>query len=136
MTSWQALPSITVPDALRNAVGGHPLVAELLVRRDIRSPDTALAFLDPDRYAAASPHELPDMDRGVERLQRAMRNGQRIGVWGDFDVDGQTSTTLLVSTLQSLGADVTFHIPVRDLEGHGVTVPALQRFLDQGVELV
>ena len=136
MTSWQALPSITVPDALCNAVGGHPLVAELLVQRGIRSPDTALAFLDPDRYAAASPHELPDMDRGVERLQRAMRNGQRIGVWGDFDVDGQTSTTLLVSTLQSLGADVTFHIPVRDLEGHGVTVPALQRFLDQGVELV
>ena len=69
-------------------------------------------------------------------MQRAMRDGQRIGVWGDFDVDGKTSTTLLVSTLQSLGADAAFHIPVRDTEGHGVTVSALQNFFDQGVGLV
>ncbi|MEZ4770820.1 MAG: single-stranded-DNA-specific exonuclease RecJ [Caldilineales bacterium] len=136
MPTWQEPSPVDVPDTLRSAVGGHPLVAEVLARRGICSPDEALAFLDPDRYAAASPYELTDMDRGVERLLRAMRDGQRIGVWGDFDVDGQTSTTVLVSTLQALDADVTYHIPVRDREGHGVTVPALRRFLDQGVDLV
>lgn len=136
MTLWQAPYPSKIPDALRGAVGGHPLVAELLTRRGIQSADAALAFLDPDHYNPASPYDLPDMDRGVGRLQRALRDGQRIGVWGDFDVDGQTSTTLLVSTLQSLDADVTFHIPVRDSEGHGVTASALQRFLDQGVDVV
>lgn len=136
MTLWQESFPVIVPDALRSAVGGHPLVAELLVRRGIESPDAALAFLDPSRYTEASPFDLPDMDRGIERVQRAMKHGEKIGVWGDFDVDGQTSTTLLVSTLHSLGADVAFHIPVRDAEGHGVTIPALQRFLDRGVNLV
>ena len=136
MTYWQEPTPVAVPDGLRSAVVGHPLVAELLARRGIQSPEAALAFLDPDRYIAAVPFDLPDMDRGVERLQQAMRGGQRIGVWGDFDVDGQTSTTLLVSTLQALGANVAFHIPVRDTEGHGVTVPALQRFLDQGIDVV
>ncbi len=136
MTLWQDPLPVTIPDSLRNAVGGHPLVAELLIRHGIESPDAALAFLDPARYTSASPFDLPDMDRGVERVQRAIECGERIGVWGDFDVDGQTSTTLLISTLRSLGTDVVFHIPVRADEGHGVTLPALQRFLDSGVNLV
>ena len=136
MALWQEPYPVIVPDSLHSAVGDHLLLAELLVRRGIESPDAALAFLDPDRYVLASSFDLPDMDRGVERVQHAIKRGQRIGVWGDFDVDGQTSTTLLVSTLQSLGGDVVFHIPVRADEGHGVTVLALQRFLDQGINLV
>ena len=121
---------------LSKTVGGHPLVAQVLAQRGIVDVDHARAFLDPACYTPASPFELPDMDRAVERIQQAIRPGQRIAVWGDFDVDGQTATTLLVQTLRSLGADVIFHIPVRAEEGHGVNLPWLQRLIDQGAQLV
>lgn len=117
-------------------MGGHPLVAQVMVQRGIDDVDRARAFLDPARYTPASPFDLPDMDRAVARVRRAGEQGERIAVWGDFDVDGQTATALLVQTLRSLGGDVSFHIPVRAEEGHGVNLPWLQRLIDDGVRLV
>jgi single-stranded-DNA-specific exonuclease len=70
------------------------------------------------------------MERAVERLQAALRQREHILVWGDFDVDGQTATTLLVSTLRELGGRVSYHIPVRAQESHGVNLPVLQRLLE------
>jgi single-stranded-DNA-specific exonuclease len=57
-------------------------------------------------------------------------------VWGDFDVDGQTSTTILFQTLKELGADVSFHIPIRERESHGVNLPILQEIIDHGAQLI
>ena len=127
---------INVPDQLRAAVGGHPLVAETLARRGIITAAGARAFLDPAAYTPASPFDLPDMDRAVERLRRAIRQRELIAVWGDFDVDGQTSTTLLVSALKIAGAAVIYHIPNRLDEGHGINTPNLQRLIDQGAGLI
>jgi single-stranded-DNA-specific exonuclease len=75
------------------------------------------------------------MDRAVERLKAAIRQRQPILVWGDFDVDGQTSTALLVQALRDLGAVVRYHIPNRFDEGHGVHVPTLARLLDDALLL-
>ena len=136
MPTWLEPSPPAIDPALGKAVGGHPLIAQILVRRGIDDPDRARAFLDPARYHPASPFDLPDMDRAAARVQQAIAAGQRIAVWGDFDVDGQTATTLLVQTLRSLGADVSFHIPVRAEEGHGVNLPWLQRLIDQGVQVV
>ena len=72
----------------------------------------------------------------MDRLEAAIRSQDLICVWGDFDVDGQTSTTVLVSTLRDLGAAVIFHIPVRERESHGVNLPVLTEILDQGARLV
>ena len=124
------------PVDLLDAAGGSTLVARALFRRGILHPQAARAFLDPRVYRPADPYDLPDLEKGVERVFRAIRSHQVIGVWGDFDVDGQTSTTLLVSVLSQLGAKVQYHIPVRSQESHGITVPYLKEFLDQGVELV
>ncbi len=99
-------------------------------------PDRVRAFLDPARYAPASPFDLPGMDRAIQRMERAIAVGDRIAIWGDFDVDGQTATTLLVQALRSRGADVIFYIPVRAAEGHGVNLPSLQRLIDDGARLV
>ncbi len=136
MQSWLEPDPIPIPPALSQVAGGHPLVAQVLVQRGIVDPDRARAFLDPARYTPASPFDLPGMDRAVERIEHAVRAGDRIAVWGDFDVDGQTATTLLVQTLRGLGGDVIFHIPVRAEEGHGVNLPSLQRLIDDGVQLV
>lgn len=136
MKQWLEPQAVDVPPELAAQVGGHPLVAETLIRRGISDPQTARAFLDPAYYQPASPYDLPDMARAVERVARALQAGERIGVWGDFDVDGQTATTLLVSALRGLGAQVTHYIPNRQREGHGVHLPSLAQLLDEGVTLV
>ena len=136
MTEWIDPPAINVPKALRAAVGGHPLVAQTLARRGFTDVAAAKAFLDPDRYQPSPPSDLPNLDRAVERLEEAIRRGEEICVWGDFDVDGETATTLLVSTLGELGAVVRFYIPHRQRESHGVHLSSLKRLIGEGVELV
>ncbi len=133
---WREPTFIQTPDALRQAVGGHPLVAEILARRGILTPQAAGAFLDPARYAPAPPSALPDLSIAAQRLKEAIARGQRIGVWGDFDVDGQTATAVLVSALQELSADVVYYIPHRLTESHGIKQAALEAFLAKGVQIV
>jgi single-stranded-DNA-specific exonuclease len=118
------------------AVGGHPLVARTLMRRGITEPETAKAFLDPAHYLPAPATELPGIVKAAERLERAVAQGEAVWVWGDFDVDGQTSTTILVSTLRELGASVRYHIPNRGREGHGVNLRVLKQIVAQGADVV
>jgi single-stranded-DNA-specific exonuclease len=133
---WIEPREIAVPQELRSAVGGHPLVAQSLVRRGLTDVSSARAFLDPALYHPAPANDLPNLVTAVERLERAIREGEEICVWGDFDVDGQTATTVLFSTLRDLGASVRYHIPVRATESHGVGLPVLKRLLAEGVQLV
>ncbi|MEO1287403.1 MAG: single-stranded-DNA-specific exonuclease RecJ [Chloroflexota bacterium] len=130
MKKWLDPNPVSVPDALQNAIGGHPLIAQHLVRRGITNVAQAQQFLSPDNYHPTSPDALPDMDKAVTRLQKAIKQGEQILVWGDFDVDGQTSTALLVDGLRDLGAKVHYHIPNRFKEGHGIHLPTLKTLLN------
>lgn len=136
MTLWLEPRAFVPPTSLQSTVGGHPLVAQILAQRGYADATSACAFLDPSRYAPKVGLELPDMARAVARLAQAIDRGETVGVWGDFDVDGQTATTLLVSALRSLGTPVNYHIPVRAVEGHGVNLPRLQQFIAQGIDLL
>ncbi len=136
MLEWQEPPAVDVPDSLRAAIGGHPLISEHLTRMGISSPTQARRFLSAADYQPASPSDLPDIDRAVNRLDRAIRAKERILIWGDFDVDGQTSTALLFSALKRRGARVSYHVPNRFREGHGIHLPTLQGKLDGGIELI
>ncbi len=136
MKTWLEPAPVTVPDELAQLVGHPPIIGELLVRRGMETTIAAREYLDPDRYRPASPFDLPDMDRAVERLYTAINRREKIAVWGDFDVDGQTSTALLVSALRGLNADVVYYIPSRQTEGHGVHVPSLTRLIESGVTLI
>jgi len=111
-------------------------VTQTLARRGFTEVEAARAFLDPDCYQPAPPSDLPNSIRAAERLEKAIRKGETICVWGDFDVDGQTATTLLVSTLRDLGAAVQYHIPNRHTESHGVNLPVLKHLIAEGVNLV
>ncbi|MEM9954164.1 MAG: single-stranded-DNA-specific exonuclease RecJ [Chloroflexota bacterium] len=130
MKKWLDPNPVSVPDALQNTIGGHPLVAQHLVRRGITNVAQAQEFLSSDNYHPTSPDALPDMDKAVTRLQKAIKQGEQILVWGDFDVDGQTSTALLVDGLRDLGAKVHYHIPNRFKEGHGIHLPTLKTLLN------
>ena len=136
MRDWQEPQPVHVPQALTEALGGHRLVGERLSRTGITTIDAARSFLDPAFYAPASTNDLPDIDRAVERLKRALRQQERILIWGDFDVDGQTATALLYSALKARGADVGYYVPNRFTDGHGMALPALKRQLDAGVDLI
>jgi single-stranded-DNA-specific exonuclease len=136
MKHWIDPPEINPTPELLDAAGGHRLLAELLAQRGLTKSEDARRFLDPDAYKPASPFDLPDMDRAVERIRKAIGAGESIAVWGDFDVDGQTSTALLVSALRELDGEVTYHIPRRETEGHGVHIPRLKELIYSGVQLI
>lgn len=136
MKEWLEPQDVDVPQELQTAIGGHPLVTKTLARRGFTELEAARAFLNPDCYRPAPPSDLPNMAAAADRLEKAIRQKEPICVWGDFDVDGQTATTLLVSTLRDLGAAVTYHIPVRQTESHGLNLPVLKRLIAEGVCLV
>ncbi len=136
MREWIDPKSVTVSDDLREVVGGHQLIAEHLMRKGITSVSEAKRFLSPDFYTPSSSNELPDIDKAVDRLEKAIKNNEKILVWGDFDVDGQTSTALLVEGLRRRGGQVHYHVPNRFREGHGVHLETLKGYLDGGIDLV
>lgn len=136
MKTWLEPERITIPEELLAAIGGHHLVTKVLVRRGFSDLDRARAFLDPDLYTPASAYDLSGMERAVDRLMAAIQQGQKIYIWGDFDVDGQTATTLLVSILQDLGGHVDYHIPLRETESHGVNMPVLSEKIESGIDLL
>ncbi|MDI6697080.1 MAG: single-stranded-DNA-specific exonuclease RecJ [Anaerolineales bacterium] len=107
----------------------HPLTAAILARRGLADLNAARAFLDPQAYTPAAPQEMPGVAQALPLLDEALRRGDHILVWGDFDVDGQTATALLVQALRSLGGRVSYHIPIRAQESHGISLPVLRRLL-------
>jgi single-stranded-DNA-specific exonuclease len=132
VTRWLNPAPVQIPDSF-TALDLHPLVAQTLVRRGITTPEAARLFLHPDRV---TPIPFPGIEPAMERIQQAIRTRELICVWGDFDVDGQTSTSLLVQTLQGLGANVIYYIPIRGKESHGVHIESLRPILDHGAQLI
>ena len=132
MTRWIEPPAVEIPASFAD-LNLPPLIAQTLVRRGIDTPEAARAFLHPDLIA---PTPFPNMEPAVERIKQAIRDKEMICVWGDFDVDGQTSTTVLVQTLQALGANVVYYIPIRGKESHGIHVETLKPIIDNGARLL
>jgi single-stranded-DNA-specific exonuclease len=136
LRDWVDPSPVTPSDALRAVLGGSLLAAQILARRGLTDPADTRAFIDPGAYTPAPADALPGLTAACEQIEQAIRAGDKILVWGDFDVDGQTSTTLLVSALRGLGASVAYHIPVRARESHGVNWENLEPLLAGGVRLV
>lgn len=113
----------------------HPLLVQVLYNRGISTSEQAQTFLEPDALIG-NPFLLHHMNEAVDRLRRAIRNGEPVAVYGDFDVDGVTATALLVQALQSLGAKVKAYIPHRIDEGYGLNPEALRQLQEQGVRVV
>ncbi|HJR78595.1 MAG TPA: single-stranded-DNA-specific exonuclease RecJ [Anaerolineales bacterium] len=132
MSRWIPPPPIEIPASFAE-LNLHPLVAQTLIRRGLTDINSARAFLSPDSLPST---RFPDIEPAVERISAAIRDKEMICVWGDFDVDGQSSTTVLVQTLQTLGANVVYYIPIRGKEGHGVHIESLKPILDNGAKLV
>lgn len=121
---WKFPSDADVDNSLVEAADGSEIVARLLMRRGLKDADSVRAFLNPDLYTPTAPSELKDMERAVARVKQAIANGEKVTVYGDYDVDGVTATAVMVTTLKKLGADVDFYIPTRS-EGYGLNLKAV-----------
>jgi len=108
-----------------------PLLARLLLNRGIRDAVQARRFLSPSFADLHDPSLLPGFAPAVERLRRALDQGERIVIYGDYDVDGTTATALLIGVLRRLGGDVHYYIPDRQTEGYGMHVAAMRRIKEE-----
>ncbi len=134
---WQHLPCNDEQAAtLAAALNLHPTVARLLCMRGFTDPETADRFLNPSLDHLHDPFRLADMDRAVVRLERALAQGERIAIHGDYDVDGITSTVIVRRALEMLGGTVVHFIPERLRDGYGLQPAAIDRLHAEGVGLI
>ncbi len=122
--------------AIAQRLGVPEIVGRLLAARGVDA-ESAASFLNPAlRDHLPDPSRFKDMDRAVERLVRAVGNGEGIAVFGDYDVDGATSAALLHRFFAAIGVAVTLYVPDRLTEGYGPNAPALRRLRDAGIAVV
>ena len=113
-----------------------PLVASLLIKRGYYTTEEAKAFLFDDNNEFHDPFLLLGMNIAVERIKKAISNNESILIFGDYDADGVTSTTVMMKTLEDLGANVQFYIPNRFTEGYGPNEGAFRYAKSIGVQLI
>ena len=131
MTRWLDPPRIDASPL--SPLNLPPLLAQTLIRRGIATPEAARLFLHPDLLPSMP---FPDIGKAADLINAAIRQKEMICIWGDFDVDGQTATTVLVQTLRALGANVVYYIPIRGRESHGVHIESLKTILDAGAKSI
>ncbi len=128
--------SETDANGLAAALKLHPLAAQVLVNRGHRTEEQASAFLSDKLSDLPDPSSMKGMSKAVERLCRALRERQKVTLYGDYDVDGVCSTSLLYLFLRSLGAEVATYIPRRLGEGYGLNAKAIEKIAADGSSLV
>ncbi len=122
---------------LTDSLGCQLAVSAALINRGITSPDQAAAFLKPSLSHIRSPFLMKDVDRAVERILLAVRGGEKILIFGDYDMDGITATVILFEFLSYLDADVHYYIPNRLTEGYGLTRDHVENLLiPDGIKLI
>lgn len=121
---------------LASELGIDPVLAGLLVQRGIRTFEEARAFFRPELQSLHDPFLMKDMDAAVERVRRAVVSGEKILVYGDYDVDGTTAVSLVYSFLRDLTPGVEFYIPDRYDEGYGVSDKGISWASENGFGLI
>ena len=134
-TRWQIQTTLT-PAADQALEKFPPVLRQLLYNRGYATDAEARAFLKATPAHSMSPWALKDMDITIPRILKAIEQKEKIIIYGDYDVDGITSSALLVQTLHALNADVDAYIPNRFDEGYGLNTTALDQFSADGVDLV
>jgi len=113
-----------------------PLVAQLLLNRGVSLDDSGVSFLSPQLSELHPPGLLPGAQAAAGVISRGIKNRHKIVIYGDYDVDGVTATSILWHMLQHAGADVSFYVPHRVEEGYGVNADAVRRLAADGAQLV
>ena len=123
-------------DELAAELGISPVICLLLVQRGIASGEEAKKFFHPSLSDLHDPFLMPDMDKAVKRLNKALGNKEKILVYGDYDVDGTTAVSLVYKFLRPYSSQIDFYIPDRYDEGYGISIKGIDYAAENGVSLV
>lgn len=121
---------------LSSALGISDVLSTLIINRGYTSIDDARAFISKSAETLHDPFLLNDMEKGCKRILDAIKNGEKISIYGDYDVDGVTSVSILYMYLDANGANVNYYIPSRKGEGYGVSENAIRKLADDGTQLI
>ena len=121
---------------LRAELGITPLVARLLVNRGIKTVEEGKVYLHPTYADLHSPFDMADMEKAVERIRQAIKKGEQIYIYGDYDADGTTATALLVNAFRHIDFPVQYYIPNRYDEGYGLNEDAVKEIHNKGCSLM
>ncbi len=138
---WVLKSSVTDESRIKiseiaSGLGINPIIASLLYSRGYRDSDSAKKFLYMESEILTDPFSIADMRVAVERIALAISRGEKITIYGDYDVDGVTSVCTLYLYLKSRGADVNYYIPNRIGEGYGVSEVAIRALAEDGTNLI
>ncbi|MEO6437106.1 MAG: single-stranded-DNA-specific exonuclease RecJ [Tepidisphaeraceae bacterium] len=133
---WIIAPPSDRAAALADRLKTSTVIAQVLLNRGIEQPDDCLRFLRPSLKCLHDPSLMPNLPKAAERVARAIRDREKIVIYGDYDVDGITATTILWHAIKILGGEVDFYIPHRIDEGYGLNAAALGEIIDNGAKLI
>lgn len=135
---WEILPQgdEQIVKHLQEVLKIEPTLANLLAQRGISNYEEAKTFFRPELSQLHDPFLMKDMDKAVERIEKAINNHEKILVYGDYDVDGTTAVALVYSFLKKLYSDVDFYIPDRYKEGYGISIQGIDFAAKSGHKLV
>ncbi|HEX4054244.1 MAG TPA: single-stranded-DNA-specific exonuclease RecJ [Tepidisphaeraceae bacterium] len=133
---WQINPPQPAACELAARLKTSPLISQILLNRGICTFDDAQAFLQPSLLALADPALLPGLPAAAARIAKAIRDREKIVVYGDYDVDGITATSILWHAITLLGGQIDTYIPHRIDEGYGLNSEALTQIIDNGAQLI
>jgi single-stranded-DNA-specific exonuclease len=124
-------------DEFIKVLGLSPIIAQVVLNRNIDTLEKALIYLNPERLELPLPlQEFPDLSKSLALLTEAIAEGKKIAICGDYDADGMTSTALLIRALRHLEADVNYAIPSRMKDGYGINIRIVEEFAAENVHLI
>ncbi|MHC5161414.1 MAG: DHH family phosphoesterase, partial [Planctomycetota bacterium] len=133
---WQVQPESDHAATLAASLRVSALTAQVLINRDLHKADMARSFLSPKLTDLIEPEQMYGIPAAAEHIKAAIESGKKISIYGDYDVDGITSTSILWHLLKMLGAQVDYYIPHRVDEGYGLNADAVRQLADNGTELM
>src|SRR5712691_12291384 len=137
LAQWRvADANLVTQQALIAATGLSPLLCQVLINRGMTDAAAARSFLTPSLHELHDPYRMHGMEPAVQRLVAAIRQGERIAIYGDYDVDGVTATALLVTFFGELGLKVPYYIPERASEGYGLNANSIRQLASAHVRLL
>ena len=131
-----ATPRPDIVETLERELDLPHVLAQLLAIRGIETPEEARAFLHPTLGTFPDPSTMPHLDLAANRLAEAIRGRESVLIWGDYDVDGITSTVLLLSLIEDCGGTADYYVPHRESDGYGMNMARVEQAVADGVELV
>ncbi|NIA17353.1 MAG: single-stranded-DNA-specific exonuclease RecJ, partial [Planctomycetes bacterium] len=133
---WSVYPAAGQCSEFAKKLRISPLIAQLLINRGITTPEAGKSFLQPKLSDLVEPEKMPGVGAAVERIAKAVRDREKITIYGDYDVDGITATAILFQLLKMLDANVDYYIPHRLDEGYGLNAEAIEKIAAAGTNVL